>query len=124
MTTFNVFDKTQEFAQRNHFIDIEDKLPIFVCSVGAHIFNALNKCSRCDFDPDSPLVDEESDFTIPNCPLRHNNIPFHTPMSSLPDTRIHLMLRGPKGSGKSILIMMLMLINIKLKFILNFLILI
>jgi len=106
MTTFNVFDKTLEFAQRNHFIDIEDKLPIFLCSIGGHIFNALNKCSRCDFDPDSPLVDEENDFTIPNCPLRHNNIPFHTPMSSLPDTRIHLMLRGQKGSGKSILIMM------------------
>lgn len=106
MTTFNVFDKTLEFAQRNHFIDIEDKLPIFLCSIGGHIFNALNKCSRCDFDPDSPLVDEENDFIIPNCPLRHNNIPFHTPMSSLPDTRIHLMLRGQKGSGKSILIMM------------------
>ena len=106
MTTFNVFDKTLEFAQRNHFIDIEDKLPIFLCSIGGHIFNTLNKCSRCDFDPDSPLVDEENDFTIPNCPLRHNNMPFHTPMSSLPDTRIHLMLRGQKGSGKSILIMM------------------
>jgi len=106
MTTFNVFDKTLEFAQRNHFVDIEDKLPIFICSIGAHIFNALNKCSRCDFDPDSPLVDEDTDFTIPNCPLRHSNMPFHTPMSSLPDTRINLMLRGPKGSGKSILIMM------------------
>ena len=62
MTTFNVFDKTLEFAQRNHFIDIEDKLPIFVCSIGAHIFNAINKCSRCDFDPAHP---QNNDFNKP-----------------------------------------------------------
>ena len=102
----NVFDRITEFAQRNYYVDVEDKIPIFLCSVGGHIFNALNKCSRCDFDPDSPLVDEEEDFIIENCPLRHNNMPFYTPMSQLPDTRIHLMLRGPKGSGKSIMILM------------------
>ena len=62
--TFNIFDKTIEFAQRNYFVDVEDKIPIFLCSIGGHIFNALNKCSRCDFDPDSPLVDEEEDFII------------------------------------------------------------
>ena len=66
----------------------------------------LNKCSRCDFDPDSPLVDEENDFIIENCPLRHDNMPFYTPMSQLPDTRIHILMRGAKGSGKSILILM------------------
>ena len=104
--TFNVFDKTIEFAQRNHFVGVEDKIPIFLCSVGGHIFNALNKCSRCDFDPDSPLVDEEEDFIIENCPLRHDNIPFYTPMSQLPDTRIHILMRGAKGSGKSVLILM------------------
>lgn len=104
--SFNVFEKTIEFAQRNYFIDVEDKIPIFLCSVGGHIFNALNKCSRCDFDPDSPLVDEENDFVIENCPLRHDNMPFYTPMSQLPDTRIHILMRGAKGSGKSILILM------------------
>ena len=104
--SFNVFEKTIEFAQRNYFVDVEDKIPIFLCSVGGHIFNALNKCSRCDFDPDSPLVDEENDFVIENCPLRHDNIPFYTPMSQLPDTRIHILMRGAKGSGKSILILM------------------
>ena len=102
----NIFDNIKDFARRNHYVDVEDKVPIFICSIGAHIFNALNKCSRCDFDPDSPLVDEENDFLITNCALRHNNMPFYTPMSQLPDTRIHLMLRGPKGSGKSVLIMM------------------
>ena len=104
--TFNVFDKTNEFARRNYFIGVEDKIPIFLCSIGGHIFNALNKCSRCDFDPDSPLVDEEEDFIIENCPLRHDNIPFYTPMSQLPDTRIHILMRGAKGSGKSVLILM------------------
>jgi hypothetical protein len=104
--TFNIFDKTIEFAQRNYFVDVEDKIPIFLCSIGGHIFNALNKCSRCDFDPDSPLVDEENDFIIENCPLRHDNIPFYTPMSQLPDTRIHILMRGAKGSGKSVLILM------------------
>lgn len=104
--SFDVFEKTTEFARRNHFVDIEDKIPIFLCSVGGHIFNALNKCSRCDFDPDSPLVDEENDFVIENCPLRHDNVPFYTPMSQLPDTRIHILMRGAKGSGKSVLILM------------------
>jgi hypothetical protein len=103
---FNVFEKTIEFAQKNHFVGVEDKIPIFLCSVGGHLFNTLNKCSRCDFDPDSPLVDEENDFTITNCPLRHDNIPFYTPMSQLPDTRIHILMRGAKGSGKSVLILM------------------
>ena len=106
MSGFDVFDKTLDFARRNYYIDIEDKLPVFLCSVGAHVFNALNKCSRCDFDPDSPLVDEENDFIIPNCPLRHNNMPFYTPQSRLADTRINIMLRGAKGSGKSVLILM------------------
>jgi len=106
MSDFNVFDKTIEFARRNYFVGVEDKIPIFLCSVGGHIFNALNKCSRCDFDPDSPLVDEENDFVIENCPLRHDNMPFYTPMSQLPDTRIHILMRGAKGSGKSVLILM------------------
>ena len=107
MSDFDVFAKTLEFTTRNYYVDVEDKVPIFLCSIGGHIFNALNKCSRCDFDPDSPLVDEEEgDFVITHCPLRHNNPPFYTPMSQLPDTRIHLMLRGAKGSGKSILINM------------------
>jgi len=102
----NIFDKTIEFAKRNHFVDIDDKIPIFLCSVGGHIFNAINKCSRCDFDPDSPLVDEESDFIIENCPLRHDNIPIYTPMTQIADTRIHILMRGAKGSGKSVLILM------------------
>ena len=104
--TFDVFDKTIEFARKNYFIEVEDKIPIFLCSLGGHIFNCLNKCSRCDFDPDSPLVDEENDFVIENCPLRHDNLPFYTPMSQLPDTRIHILMRGAKGSGKSVLILM------------------
>jgi hypothetical protein len=104
---FNVFEKTIEFAQKNHFVGVEDKIPIFLCSVGGHLFNTLNKCSRCDFDPDSPLVNEEDgDFVIENCPLRHDNMPFYTPMSQLPDTRIHILMRGAKGSGKSVLILM------------------
>ena len=102
----NIFDKTIDFAKRNHFVDIEDKIPIFLCSVGGHIFNAINKCSRCDFDPDSPLVDEETDFVIENCPLRHDNIPIYTPMTQIADTRIHILMRGAKGSGKSVLILM------------------
>lgn len=102
----NIFTEVSEFAEQNHYVDVADKIPIFLCSIGGHLFNTINKCSRCDFDPDSPLVDEDHDFTIPNCPLRHSNMPFYTPMSQLPDTRIHLMLRGPKGSGKSVLILM------------------
>ena len=106
MKEFDIIQEVTNFAEKNHYVDVADKIPIFVCSIGAHIFNALNKCSRCDFDPESPLVDAENDFTIANCPLRHNNMPFYTPMSQLPDTRIHIMLRGAKGSGKSVLILM------------------
>ncbi len=109
-SNFNVFQKTQEFADRNFFIDVADKIPIFLCSIGGHLFNSMNKCSRCDFDPDSPLY-TTGDFVIEHCPLRHNNMPFYTPMSQLPDTRIHLMLRGAKGSGKSILILMFLAEN-------------
>ena len=103
--TLDIFSEMQKYAAGNHFVEVDDKLPVFLCSVGAHVFNALNKCSRCDFDPDSPFT-EDGDFVIASCPLRHSNMPFYTPMSQLPDTRIHIMLRGAKGSGKSILILM------------------
>ena len=98
---FDIFDAVQEFCDDNHYIEVDDKVPIFVCSVGAHIFNSINKCSRCDFDPeDSP----DAYFSIPNCPLRHHKAPIYTPMSRLADTRIHILIRGPKGSGKNVLI--------------------
>lgn len=100
----NIFDEVNDFVTRNYYVDVEDKIPIFICSIGSHLFNALNKCSRCDFDPDDPLLDPDLDFTIDNCPLRHSNMPFYTPMSQLPDTRIHILMRGAKGSGKSVLI--------------------
>jgi hypothetical protein len=96
-----IIDRLVRFAQNNFYVDVEDKIPIFACSIGAHIFNAINKCSRCDFDPAT-----NAEFNIPNCPLRHNNAPLYTPMSQLADTRIHILMRGEKGSGKSMLINM------------------
>lgn len=97
----NIFDELQAFCDANHYIDVDDKLPVFICSVGAHIFNAINKCARCDFDPDK-LPDGK--FAIADCPLRHHNPPVYTPMSRLADTRIHILMRGVKGSGKNVLI--------------------
>lgn len=99
----DIFDDVLDFAAKNHLIDVEDKLPIFLCSIGAHLFNAINKCSMCDFDPDKH-EDDPTAFTIPYCPLRHDNSPIYTPMSRLPDTRIHILMRGQKGSGKSVLV--------------------
>jgi len=96
-----IIDRLVRFAQNNYYVDVEDKIPIFACSIGAHIFNAINKCSRCDFHPL-----HNADFNIPNCPLRHDNAPIYTPMSQLADTRIHILMRGEKGSGKSMLINM------------------
>ena len=99
----NIFESTLEYTDLNHFIDVEDKIPVFICSIGAHLFNAVNKCSMCDFDPEE-LEDEPTAFTIPYCPLRHKNAPIYTPMSKLPDTRVHILMRGIKGSGKSVLV--------------------
>lgn len=98
-----IIEKIIQFTRDNHYVDVEDKVPLFACSVGAHIFNAINKCSRCDFDPATSHGDA---FTIPNCPLRHSNAPIYTPMSQIGDTRIHILMRGVKGSGKSMLINM------------------
>ena len=100
----NIFHSVQDFCDGNHLIDVADKVPIFVCSIGAHIFNAINKCSMCDFDPAKSEDPEE--FTIDYCPLRHDNNPIYTPMSQLADTRVHILIRGDKGSGKSALIKM------------------
>lgn len=97
----NIFQLVQEYARENHFVDIEDKIPIFICSIGGHLFNAINKCSSCDFDP---AKNNDGAFVINDCPLRHNMMPIYTPMSRLPDTRIHILMRGEKGSGKSVLI--------------------
>ena len=100
----DIFTATQQFCDGNHLIDVADKVPIFVCSIGAHIFNAINKCSNCNFDPAE--ASEVDDYTIDYCPLRHSNNPIYTPMSQLADTRIHILIRGDKGSGKSALIKM------------------
>ena len=96
----NIINAVTEFALDNHYVDVEDKIPIFICSIGAHLFNTANKCSMCDFDP----ADPEAHFTIDMCPLRHNRMPFYTPMSHIPDTRIHILMEGEKGSGKNALI--------------------
>lgn len=97
----DIFQSLQNYADMNYLVDVEDKLPIFACSIGAHLFNAMNKCSMCDFDPD--LVDDGG-FAINNCPNRHGNAPFYTPMGHVADTRIHILMRGDKGSGKTALI--------------------
>ena len=96
----DIFKSVISFAQGNHYVDVEDKIPIFICSIGAHLFNTSNKCSRCDFDPE----DGDAPFTLDFCPLRHKRHPIYTPMSHLPDTRIHILMEGEKGSGKNALI--------------------
>jgi len=107
----DIFQATTEFCEGNHLIDVADKVPIFICSIGAHIFNAINKCSMCDFDPAKKSADDPDSFTIDHCPLRHNNAPIYTPMSQLADTRVHILIRGDKGSGKSALIKMFLAEN-------------
>ena len=84
-------------------MDVADKVPVFLCSIGAHLFNAANRCGTCDFDP-ALVEDIEEGFVIENCPLRHHKLPFFTPMSRIPDTRLHILMRGIKGSGKSVLV--------------------
>lgn len=97
----NIFDTMTEYVQKNHFIDVEDKVPVFLCSIGTHIFNGLNKCGLC---PHVPIDDNEEAFAIDSCIMRHDNRPIYTPMSHVADTRLHILMRGMKGSGKSVLI--------------------
>ena len=96
----NIFDTMREYVSRNHYIDVEDKIPVFLCSIGTHIFNGLNKCGTCPFVP----TGEEGAFAIDSCILRHDKTPLYTPMSHVADTRLHILMRGMKGSGKSVLI--------------------
>jgi hypothetical protein len=93
----NIFKATQNYCDLNYLIDLEDKIPIFLASVGSHIFNSMNKCATCDFT-------EGEEFVIEPCPMRHPNAPFYTPGARAADTRLHILMRGMKGSGKSILI--------------------
>ena len=97
----DIFDRVQKFCDDNYLVDVQDKVPIFLCSIGAHLFNAVNKCSMCDFDP---LTASEGAFTIEPCPLRHTDYPIYTPATRLADTRINILVRGQKGSGKNVLL--------------------
>lgn len=98
----NIFERVLDFCKRNYIVDVDDKVPVFLCSIGAHLFNTVNKCSMCDF---APRDGEESDrFTIDDCPMRHGNYPIYTPSSRIADTRIHILMRGAKGSGKNVLL--------------------
>tara|TARA_Y100000592_G_scaffold101149_1_gene186046 strand:+ start:4673 stop:5986 length:1314 start_codon:yes stop_codon:yes gene_type:complete len=97
----DIFARVQAFADANYIIDVADKLPVFLSSIGAHMFNTVNKCSMCDF---APRDGEDDRFVIEDCPLRHTEFPIYTPRSSIADTRIHILMRGMKGSGKNVLI--------------------
>ena len=99
--TMNIFETMQDYVDRNHYIDVADKIPVFLCSIGTHIFNGLNKCGTCPF---IPVGDDEEGFAIDSCILRHDKAPLYTPMSHVADTRLHILMRGMKGSGKSVLI--------------------
>ena len=98
----DIFDRVLDFCDRNYIIDMEDKVPVFLCSIGAHLFNTVNKCSMCDFAPREG--EEGYRFVIADCPLRHSEYPIYTPSSRIADTRIHIIMRGAKGSGKNVLI--------------------
>lgn len=97
----NIFTRMLDFCKKNHIIDVEDKVPIFLCSIGGHLFNTVNKCSMCDF---APRDGDDRRFVIEDCPLRHSNYPIYTPSSRIADTRINILMRGAKGSGKNVLI--------------------
>jgi hypothetical protein len=99
-----IFNRVLDFCEKNHIIDVEDKVPIFLCSVGAHLFNTVNKCSMCDFAPKEEDGEDSRRFVIEACPLRHSNYPIYTPSSRIADTRIHILMRGAKGSGKNVLL--------------------
>tara|TARA_R100001015_G_scaffold18999_2_gene14024 strand:+ start:9475 stop:10761 length:1287 start_codon:yes stop_codon:yes gene_type:complete len=96
----NIFETMRTYVNRNHYVDVDDKIPVFLCSIGTHIFNGLNKCGTCPFIP----TGEEGAFAIDSCILRHDKAPLYTPMSHIADTRLHILMRGMKGSGKSVLI--------------------
>ena len=104
--TMDIFKTMNEYVRRNHYVDVGvDKVPVFLCSIGTHIFNGLNKCGVCPFIP----TGDDNQFAIDSCILRHDNRPIYTPMSHVADTRLHIVMRGIKGSGKSILIVNLFL---------------
>lgn len=96
----DIFKTMIDYVGRNHYVDVEDKVPVFLCSIGTHIFNGLNQCGTCPFIP----TGNDEEFAIDSCILRHDNRPIYTPMSHVADTRLHIVMRGIKGSGKSILI--------------------
>lgn len=96
----DIFETMKTYVNRNHYVDVDDKIPVFLCSIGTHIFNGLNKCGTCPFIP----TGEEGAFAIDSCILRHDKAPLYTPMSHIADTRLHILMRGMKGSGKSVLI--------------------
>ena len=95
----NIFKEVSEFCEANHYVDVADKVPIFLCSIGTHIFNGLNKCGLCPHIPD-----DKGNWAIDHCILRHDKPPLYTPMSHVADTRLHIIMKGIKGSGKSILL--------------------
>ena len=71
----NIFETMKTYVNRNHYVDVDDKIPVFLCSVGTHIFNGLNKCGTCPFIP----TGEEGAFAIDSCILRHDKAPY-TPL--------------------------------------------
>lgn len=98
--TFDIFDGVRDYTDANNYVGVHDFVDIFICSIGAHLFNTVNRCSACPFKPE----DNEDGYAIFDCPMRHDNHPIYTPMSHVADTRLHILIRGGKGSGKNVLI--------------------
>ena len=100
----DIFKEVESFANANHYVDVQDKIPVFLCSVGAHIFNGLNRCGTCPFIPVEAGSPGDEDFAIDDCIMRHKRAPIYAPMSHVADTRLNILMRGAKGSGKSVLL--------------------
>ena len=91
----NIFRMIQDYAAKNFYVDVEDKIPIFICSIGSHFFNVVNKGKFCY----SATLDHSPEYSMSTT----SNLSIHLCLDFL-DTRLHILMRGDKGSGKSILI--------------------
>jgi hypothetical protein len=103
LATTNPYEACMLEAERRQLVDYEKHLPLYIASIGAHIANqySIASCGYVEYGSSRGLqrkLENAKCFVHGRKPILRS-VEGGTPR----DLRVHIMIVGPPGSGKSVL---------------------
>lgn len=106
MVTENLYDSILQYLKSVGLVLVDEYIPYYICSIGAHIVNILNKeCGGCKvtditcgyYPPPLSISNEKSKVKIKRKPSS-----FYCRFGNVADCRLHIMMVSPPGYFKSL----------------------